>query len=120
MQTKLFILFLTVLSLALFSTKTLAAGVVRIQVLKISAQDQKAVVKTPEGTLKLVGLGDFIGGDARIIEIAEGRVVLEQPGEYGLEQIIVRLENGKQKIDMMRVEPLRQTPAEVQVEPKVQ
>ena len=68
-----------VFALLLFADHSLAADLERFQFLKISPQEQKAVVKVPEGALQLVGIGDIIAGDAKIVEIVEGRVVLEQP-----------------------------------------
>lgn len=91
-----------VFALLLFAGHSLAADLEKFQFLKISPQEQKAVVKVPEGALHLVGIGDVIAGDAKIVEIVEGRVVLEQPGKDGKETIIFRL-NGKQP----RIERIR-------------
>ncbi|OGR33495.1 MAG: hypothetical protein A2091_10105 [Desulfuromonadales bacterium GWD2_61_12] len=78
---------------------SLAAELEAFQFLKISPQEQKAVVKLPEGELQMVGIGAVIAGDARIVEIVEGRVVLEQPGEAGDETVIVRLDGKQQRIE---------------------
>lgn len=74
---------------------------------KISAYDQKAVVKSPQGELVLVTIGDKVGKTATIVEILEDGVVLEQPGKYAPEKLIVRIENGRQKIDVMKREPVK-------------
>ena len=71
----------------------------KIKFLKISAQDQKAVLKDSDGKLKMIGVGDAVGGDSKVVEIAKDRVVLEKKTEAGIEKIIVRLENGQQKIE---------------------
>lgn len=76
---------------------------------KISVYDQKAVVKTPQGELTLVGVGDKVGTSATIIEIIDDRVVLERPGQYAPEKLIVRIENGQQKIDVLKREPLKRS-----------
>jgi hypothetical protein len=57
---------------------SLAAQLEGFRFIKLSAVDQKAVVKTPEGKLLLVGVGDDVG-DAKIARIAENAVVLERP-----------------------------------------
>ncbi len=99
------------LALSLFSASAaLAASLEGHTFVKASAQDQKAVVKTPKGELRLVEVGEALSETLRIIEIAEGRVVLERPGEYGTEVLIVRLEQDGQKIDRMQVMPLRSIP----------
>jgi hypothetical protein len=95
-------LLLIALFFVLLAGQALAAGLEKVQFLKISPQDQKGVIKTPEGTMQLVGVGDVIAGDARIIEIAEGRVVLEQPGEGGPETVIIRLDGKHQRIERIR------------------
>jgi hypothetical protein len=95
-------LLLIALFFVLLAGQALAAGLEKVQFLKISPQDRKGVIKTPAGALQLVGVGDVIAGDARIIEIAEGRVVLEQPGEGGPETVIIRLDGKHQRIERIR------------------
>ena len=72
-----------------------------ITILKISAKDERAVMKTPDNNLKLLKVGDPLGDRLTIIEIAAGRVVLEEAKEQGTETIIIRLENGEQRIERM-------------------
>lgn len=103
---------ITLLSLILIiPVTTLATDLDGYSFKKISAYDQKAVVKTPQGELALIGVGDKVGTFATIIEITDDRVVLERPGEYAPEKLIVRVENGQQKIDVMKREPLRSSVA---------
>jgi len=91
-------LFLVVFLFFLLAGHSQAAGLEKIQFLKISPQEQKAVVKTPEGKLQMVGVGDIID-EAMIVEIVEGRIVLERPGESGPETIIIRLNGKHQRIE---------------------
>ena len=101
---------ITILSLFLvIPAATLAADLDGYSFKKISAYDQKAVVKSPQGELTLVGVGDSVGASATIIEIVDDRVVLERPGQYAPEKLIVRIENGQQKIDVIKREPLKKT-----------
>lgn len=65
------------------------------RLLKISAPDQRAVVKTSQGKLQVIGVGVEID-NMQVSEIAEGRVVLTGKN---LETVIVRLENGRQRIE---------------------
>src|SRR4030065_2754607 len=69
----------------------------KIKFIKVSAQDQKAVLKDSDGKLKMIGVGDTVGGDSKVVEIAKDRGVLERKTEKGIEKKIVRLENGEQK-----------------------
>jgi len=73
----------------------------KYQFLKISPQDHKAVVKTPDGQLQVVGVGDVIADDVTVIEVAEGRIVLEAPGEKGPETVIVRFDGRHQRIERL-------------------
>ncbi len=100
MISKSILLLFAMIFFSIISTgHSLAAGLEKYQFLKISPPEQKAVVKTPEGALQLLGVGDVIAGDARIVEIVDGRVVLEQPGEDGNETVIVRLDGKNQRIE---------------------
>ena len=101
----------------LFAVQGLATGLEAFQFLKVAAQEEKAVVKTPEGKLQVVGVGEFVAG-ARVIEIAEGRVVLEETGVQGPETIIIRLDGKHQRIERLRRQgeqpPAMVAPAEIQ------
>jgi hypothetical protein len=106
-----------VFSLTLFVGHSFAAGLEKIQFLKIAPQEQKAVVKMPDGKLQLVGVGQELVPNIKIIEIAEGRVVLEEAGEHGPETVIVRLDGKFQRIERLRQQgeppPAMVAPAEV-------
>jgi hypothetical protein len=94
--------FLATLILSLtFITQGLASGLEKFQFLKVAALEQKAVVKTPAGKLQVIGVGDVVA-DARVIEIAEGRVVLEEAGQEGPETVIIRLDGKHQRIERLR------------------
>ena len=70
-----------------------------IKFLKVSEQEGKAVIRGSDGKLRMIGVGDTVGGDSKVVEIAKDRVGLERKTETGIEKIIVRLENGQQKIE---------------------
>lgn len=103
----------------LFAAQGLAAGLEKFQFLKVAPQEQKAVVKTPAGKLQVVGVGEFVAG-AKVVEIAEGRVVLEEAGEQGPETVIIRLDGQHQRIERLRRQgeqpPALVVPAAVQCE----
>lgn len=99
----LFVLFTgLLLSSTLWADHALAAGLEKIQFLKIAPQEQKAVVKMPDGKLQLIGVGQELVPAIKVIEIAEGRVVLEEIGEHGPETVIVRLDGKYQRIERLR------------------
>lgn len=104
---RMYFIFAAVFTLLLFAGPSLAAGLEKFHFIKFSSPEQKAVIKIPDGGLVMVGVGDVVGEDARIIEITEGQVILERPGEFGTETLIIRLdEEGRQKVDRMQVVPL--------------
>jgi hypothetical protein len=74
----------------------------KIKVVKISAPDKSAVIKTAGGSLKLIRVGAVVEKLGKVIEIAEGLIVIEVKGDKRNEQIIFRLENGKQTIEKVR------------------
>lgn len=115
-----------------------------IQVLKISAEDERATVKTVDGKIRMIKVGDKItscelrttgcegkekeqnelrvtGSESkdtkrgtrdtqhesglRVTEISEGRIVFEERTNKGLETVIIRVENGKQKIERISKVP---------------
>jgi hypothetical protein len=84
----------------LLPSRGLAAELEKYRFLKVATQEQKAVVKTPDGKLQLVGVGEVIA-EAKVVEIAEGRVVLEERGEQGTETVIVRLDGRHQRIERL-------------------
>jgi hypothetical protein len=95
------------LILMICSTFAFATGLDGIKFIKISAYDQKAVIKTAAGEMKVVAVGDEIKPNTTLVEIAENQVMLETIGANGPEKLIVHLDqNGKQKIDRMGSVPV--------------
>lgn len=82
-----------------------AASLDNVQFIKISAKEEKAVVKMPDGKLQLIKPGDVIGGNVTVQEIAPGRVVLEEITDKGLDTIVVRMANDKATIERMQKLP---------------
>ena len=78
-----------------------------IHILKISPEEEKAVIKTPDGDMLIIKAGDILQSlesqstrvELKVVEIAEGRVVLEEKTEKGNDTIIVRVEDGKQRME---------------------
>jgi hypothetical protein len=81
-----------------------------IHVLKISAQDERAVIKTPDGKMQIIKPGDPIGVSGKITEIAADRVVVEEKTGNETEKVIIRLINGKQKVERIK-KTVEQAPA---------
>ncbi len=70
-----------------------------IRVVRISGKDEKAVISMAGNDLQLVKKGDVLEGVGKIIEIAEGRIIIKAEKPEGPETIIIRFENGKQRIE---------------------
>jgi hypothetical protein len=62
---------------------------------KFSSEDQKAVLKTPQGDLSLVGVGDRVGLSATITQIFADYVELKQVTPQGPETLMVYVVDGK-------------------------
>lgn len=73
-----------------------------IQILRIVEQDEKAMTKLPDGRMHILKVGDSIGKSGKVIEIVEGRIVIEEKSDKGSETVIIRFEDGKQKIERIR------------------
>jgi hypothetical protein len=78
-----------------------------ITIVKISPPDQSAVIKTSEGALHIIRVGDSPPGLGRVVEIVEGRIVIAAQGVEGDEEIIISLVDGKQS--MVRIRQVGET-----------
>ena len=87
------------------TTLAFSAPLDKIRFIKISAQDSKAVIMTADGKMRVVTLGDTIAENTTIMEIIPGRIILEEKTERGVETIIVRMDNGKTRIERLRKQP---------------
>lgn len=73
-----------------------------IQMIKIAGQDERAIIKTPDGKVQIIKPGDMIGDDCKVVEVTAGRVVFEKKTGSGTETVIVRLEDGKQRVERVK------------------
>jgi predicted transcriptional regulator len=81
-----------------------------IQILRIMEKDERAVIKTADGNMRVIKVGDVIrkgdlrvpGSGLRVLEIIEGRIVFEEKTDKGAETVIVRIEDGKQRVESIR------------------
>ena len=77
------------------------------KVIKISPEDETAVVKNRNGDLDLIKVGDSLGEYGGVKGIGSGRIVLEKKGERGSETTIIRVEDGEQRIERIRKAPTK-------------
>jgi Tfp pilus assembly protein PilP len=96
-----FVVIITVLSVFLVSFAS-AGSVESVQVLKISGSDERAVIKNPDGNMQMIRVGDALGERGRVIEIADGRIVVEEKTDQGTETVIIKVEDGRQRIERVR------------------
>jgi len=73
-----------------------------MKVVKISPRDEAAVIRTPEGKMEVIRVGDSIGSSATVKEIANDAVVIENRTEREVETVIIRLAGKKQTIQRIR------------------
>lgn len=81
-----------------------------MQVLKISGRDGRAVIKTPDGKMQIIKAGDPIGRQAKVLEITEERIVIEETTEKETEKVIVSLDNGVQHVEKLKKTAEGQSP----------
>jgi hypothetical protein len=131
------------IALALICASTVIADSVHgIQVLKISPQDERAVIRTADGKTQMIKTGDILEAEAfsvqssqfrsegqekaksdqqsavsskreskttdselRVVEIAKGRIVLEERRGNDKKTVIIRLKDGKQTVELIRKTP---------------
>ncbi len=74
--------------------------------LKISAAEQAAVVKNPEGKLQLLKTGDMVDAETRIVAFEDNHVILEGPGEWGPIKYLVEVTAGQMHVTQMARRPL--------------
>lgn len=82
-----------------------ATPVDRVQLIKISSQDSKAVIRAVDGKIQVIKPGDSVAENVTVKEIIPGRVILEEKTGKGLETLIVRIDNGKTRIERIRMMP---------------
>jgi hypothetical protein len=99
------ILRLITITAVVFPCYVSAASLDKIQFIKIAPQDAKAVMKRADGKLAVIKQGDAIAEGVMVKEIAAGRIVLEENTDRGPETVIVRLDNGRQRIERLRKLP---------------
>lgn len=117
----------------LFANAVLAQS---IQVLRLLDNYEGAIVKTAGGKTKTIKVGDVIvksefgvmssefgvkdrqvqSSGLKVVEIAEGRIVFQETTKKGLETVIIRIENGKQRIE--RISKVGDTPRVIYQSPK--
>lgn len=73
-----------------------------IQVIKISSQDERAIIKTPDGKMQIIKPGDSLGANGKVTEIAADRIVIEEKKGSETEKVIIRLSDEKQKVERMK------------------
>ena len=76
-----------------------------LQVIRISPQDARAVIKVPGHDLTLLRVGDEIGENGRVIEITDGRIVIEEETDQARDKIIIRVEDGEQRMERLSRSP---------------
>lgn len=89
-------------SALLLTTTAFAATLDKIQFIKISPQESKAVIRTADGKMQVIKAGDTVVENITVKEIIPGRIMLEEKTDRGTETIIVRLDNGKTRIERLR------------------
>jgi hypothetical protein len=99
-----------ILMIAMLFMPTIAAGKEQIKtlmadtihVLKIAAQDDRAVIKTPDGKTQVIKPGDSLGTNGKVTEIAADRIVIEEKEGNSSETVIIRFQNGQQKVERLK------------------
>ena len=97
---------ITLMAVTLFISSTVfAAPLDKVQFIKISGQDSKAVIRSADGKMTVIKQGDTVVENITVKEIIPGRIILEEKTAKGPETIIVRINNGKTRIERRRKQP---------------
>lgn len=96
LKTWTFILFLIIL----LPIYTIASEEFRI--VKLSGKDSTAVIKSSENRLRIIKVDDIVDAYGKVTEIASNRIVFESQGKLGTETIIIKIIDGKQRIERIR------------------
>jgi len=59
-------------------------------------------MRIDNGPAKLVRVGEKVGKDGKVTEIAEGRVVIEEGAGKDVETVIIRVERGTQTVERIK------------------
>jgi hypothetical protein len=81
-----------------------------LKIVKIAARDERAVVRAPDGSLRVIKVGDTIGTQAKVMAIASGRVVIQEITPRGTETVIIRFDNGEQRVERISKMRVQQQP----------
>lgn len=84
-----------ILTVLIIAGESYASTINDIRVLKISSEDQRAVVKDSDGKTRVIKPGVPTGKSGKVVEIAAGRIVIEEKKDDAIEKIIIRLVDGK-------------------------
>ena len=88
---RFFILILAILILAVSLGEITAQEmtVESIHILRIIEQEERATIRLPDGRMHILKVGDSVGKNGKVIEIVEGRIVIEEKTDRGPETIII-------------------------------
>jgi hypothetical protein len=99
----MFITLFMVMSFSVWAAETASSvSIDQIQVLQISPNEGKAVIRMPDNRARVIQAGDSVGQNAKVIEVVEGRIVIEEKGPQGIETVIIRVEGRKQRVERIR------------------
>lgn len=95
----------TLLVASLFAAIVFAASLDKVQFIKVSAQDSKAVIRGADGKMQVIKPGDTVVENITVKEIIPGRIILEEKTSKGVETLIVRVDGTKTRIERLRRQP---------------
>jgi hypothetical protein len=102
MRFSISVLAIIILAISVGEIRAQEITVESIQILRIIEQDEKAMIKLADGKMHILKVGDSIGRSGKVTEIVEGRIVIDEKTDKGPETVIIRFENGKQRIERIR------------------
>ena len=80
---------------------------------RISVAEQAAVLKSPDGSLRLIRSGDVIvlnqEQEFSVVRFDEDLAILETDGEWGRATWVVSMGDGRQQVSVMEPRPLWKT-----------
>ena len=82
-----------------------AQSIDSIRIIKLSPAEDTLVIKLDDSEMKIIRVGDIILDAFKLAELSENRAVFDNIRSKIGERIIIRMENGEQKMERLTLLP---------------
>jgi len=82
-----------------------AQSIDNLKIIKLSPSEGEAVISLDAGKISTIHIGDMVNDNFKLTDLSENWTVLDNTKSDIGEKIIIRMENGKQRIERLTVLP---------------